>query len=103
MFQDSAGLAMGKTNYPFVNRPRLSVEYVRYMRSTDWKAKRLFALHLAGYRCQLCGGRGRLQVHHNTYERFGHELMSDLIVLCGDCHHFATLFLRMRRWFRVVI
>jgi len=27
-----------------------------------------------------------LNVHHNTYKRRGHELGSDLLVLCQKCH-----------------
>lgn len=42
-------------------------------------------------RCEKCGKRGsrrnwELHVHHLTYERYGHELVDDLIVLCLECH-----------------
>jgi hypothetical protein len=27
-----------------------------------------------------------MHVHHRTYERIGHEKLSDLCLLCGPCH-----------------
>jgi len=44
------------------------------------------ALKRAKYSCQLCNSKDNLNVHHRTYERRGHELASDLIVLCKQCH-----------------
>ena len=47
-------------------------------------------LSIAGYRCEQCGARDRLDVHHLTYDRFGgDERMSDLRVLCRPCHNKA--------------
>lgn len=43
----------------------------------------------AKYRCQVCdqpGNNRTLHAHHRTYERLGHELDSDITVLCDDCH-----------------
>lgn len=39
----------------------------------------------------MCGERGsrwnwELHVHHLTYERKGHELLEDVLVLCLSCH-----------------
>ncbi len=39
--------------------------------------------------CQVCGsfGKGvRLEVHHKTYDRLGHEKDEDLVVCCDACH-----------------
>ena len=41
--------------------------------------------------CHICGASeaeagGPLHVHHQTYERFGHELNADLAPLCQSCH-----------------
>lgn len=33
-----------------------------------------------------CGSKKDIHVHHLTYERMGHELDSDLMVLCEVCH-----------------
>ena len=58
-----------------------------YLQSDHWKKTRKTALQRADYKCQLCGRRNlKLNVHHNNYENLEHEHMSDLIVLCDDCH-----------------
>jgi len=37
--------------------------------------------------CERCVKKSEaLEVHHLTYERFGHELDSDLQALCHPCH-----------------
>lgn len=60
--------------------------YAAYLQSAEWQEKRHAALDRADHRCQLCNRSTRLHVHHRTYERRGHELPGDLIVLCADCH-----------------
>lgn len=62
------------------------VNYYEYLRSTEWQVVRRLALERAAGRCQICNQPGRLDVHHRTYERLGHELLSDVTVLCRDCH-----------------
>jgi phage terminase large subunit GpA-like protein len=45
---------------------------------------------IAGNKCAHCGrGSSKHEVHHLTYERFGHERMADLVVLCESCHETA--------------
>lgn len=68
---------------------RTQLPYSEYIKSDGWKIRRQRALALAENRCQVCNSPARLQVHHRTYERLGHERDADLIVLCHDCH---TLF-----------
>jgi 5-methylcytosine-specific restriction endonuclease McrA len=34
----------------------------------------------------VCNATTSLDVHHRTYERFGHEDVDDLTVLCRTCH-----------------
>ena len=66
---------------------RLStMPYKAYLATPEWQETRTAALKRATHKCQLCGATARLNVHHNTYERRGHELDSDLIVLCEGCH-----------------
>jgi 5-methylcytosine-specific restriction endonuclease McrA len=68
--------------------------YREYLRSPHWAAKRAESVHKADRKCQMCGWRNERQpgtakgfhVHHNTYERVGHELPTDLTVLCEECH-----------------
>jgi hypothetical protein len=79
------------------------VIYADYLLSDHWKFTRELALDRAGRRCQ-CGlcpfatfyrheladrfprAWTRLEVHHLSYERLGHEAPDDLLVLCGHCH-----------------
>lgn len=39
-------------------------------------------------KCQRCGSRKQLEVHHTTYDHHGDELnhMEDLVCLCHNCH-----------------
>jgi DNA polymerase III alpha subunit len=64
-----------------------SMPYQDYLETTWWQNLRKIKLHESGNRCQLCNAKNtELHVHHKTYERRGNELLSDLIVLCKDCH-----------------
>lgn len=49
-----------------------------------WKASNMFK----GWTCHSfgCVRDGRLSLHHWTYERMGREELSDLILVCDDCH-----------------
>lgn len=58
-----------------------------YLQSDHWKRTREAALQRADHRCQVCNSSWEtLDVHHRTYERVGHELPEDLLVLCRTCH-----------------
>lgn len=72
--------------------------YRTYINSTKWKMKRAARIIKAGHRCEFAtesGGRcvrtRSLTVHHNTYERLGNELDTDLDVLCWFHHMVAHL------------
>lgn len=61
--------------------------YQQFMASDEWKHIRGLKLDLASHRCEKCGVGDPLDVHHLTYDRFGgDELLTDLQVLCRDCH-----------------
>jgi hypothetical protein len=61
--------------------------YSAYLHSKHWKKTRGEALQRAAYKCQACSSKNEiLDVHHNSYDRLGHEDPSDLIVLCRPCH-----------------
>ena len=61
--------------------------FAEYRRHPEWQARRTAALARAGYRCQACGENDvRLDVHHNSYARYGDESPFDLVVLCDRCH-----------------
>lgn len=59
--------------------------YERYIHSSAWRDKADERLNLDKHTCQVCGGEAS-DVHHLTYDRFGHEDMSDLVSLCRACH-----------------
>jgi Helicase HerA, central domain len=63
------------------------LSYAEYLQTQHWQSKRKEALQHAVYRCQICNAGGvQLDVHHRTYQRLGAELLSDLFVLCHECH-----------------
>jgi phage terminase large subunit GpA-like protein len=64
----------------------LTQDYKTYIKSPQWKAKCARYWALNGKKCQACGSRNKLHVHHNTYDRFKRELMSDLTGVCDSCH-----------------
>ena len=61
-------------------------EYQEYLKSDRWHKIREWALIFWGYRCCLCYAKDKIHVHHRTYIRLGHELLTDLIVMCEHCH-----------------
>jgi 5-methylcytosine-specific restriction endonuclease McrA len=63
------------------------MDYQEYLQTDHWQALRKLMLEYANYRCQLCNdGTAQLHVHHRTYINRGQEPLSDLIVLCANCH-----------------
>lgn len=69
----------------------LEMDYYDFLKTPYWDGIRNYKLKRAKYCCELCGGKGVLNVHHKTYENHGREHIriiadKDLIVLCKDCH-----------------
>lgn len=62
------------------------IEYRAYLQTEHWKSKRKEALSHYGCICSKCNNYGN-DVHHLTYERLWGERLSDLQVLCRDCHY----------------
>lgn len=65
------------------------VDYKEYMQSREWRDRANIVKAHANWRCRICNrheSEVTLDAHHNTYERLGHERLSDLICLCRDCH-----------------
>ena len=63
------------------------MSFAEYWVQREWQARRTATLARAGYRCQTCGDTDvRLDIHHNTYERYGDESTFDLVALCDRCH-----------------
>lgn len=64
-----------------------AMPYPLYLRTPEWRRTRAAALLRAGNCCSLDAKHiDGLEVHHNTYERLGAELTTDLVVLCHSCH-----------------
>ena len=64
------------------------LDYQRYMRSKEWKAKRQEKLEACDHKCECEGGcyRKATQIHHLHYDTLGEESMEDLQALCPKCH-----------------
>lgn len=62
-------------------RPRILLDAESYRKLC------LEVLGRDGWRCQNCGGRERLQVHHKQFRSHsGDDSEENLITLCATCH-----------------
>lgn len=70
--------------------PEFRQAYARYITSTQWKKLGSAVRARAKGHCERCGiATARLEIHHLTYERFQHELLTDLQGVCQPCHPIA--------------
>lgn len=74
-----------------IEKAVLKMDYYDFLKTPYWDGIRNYKLKKAKYCCQLCSGKGVLNVHHKTYEHHGLEHLrtvadKDLIVLCKNCH-----------------
>ena len=62
--------------------------YEDFLKSDYWKYVRGKKLKDAHNKCQICGSKKSLNVHHNSYANHGQEYkhLEDLVVLCSECH-----------------
>jgi putative DNA primase/helicase len=65
--------------------------YEAMLRTLRWQRFSGDVRKMWGGRCAVCYAAGPLQVHHRTYERFGHEELTDCLPLCGGCHPLADV------------
>lgn len=70
----------------WIGRAAWKRKYQKYIASAKWKKRRLAVIEARGGRCEQCGGRERLQVHHKSYAHLFNERDSELQVLCRACH-----------------
>lgn len=61
-------------------------KYDEYIKSQEWAEIKNDLYEIRGKRCERCGSKKFLQVHHKTYERVFKEEPGDLEILCGGCH-----------------
>lgn len=57
-----------------------------YYKSKHWQILRDAKLRQSHELCTLCYSGEKLNCHHRTYDRAHEELLSDLTILCKDCH-----------------
>ena len=74
-----------------IKRKIKSMQYSDFLKTQYWEGVRCYKLRKADFKCELCGTKGKLNVHHRTYENHGLEHRrsvadKDLIVLCEKCH-----------------
>ncbi len=62
------------------------MDYPKYLRSQEWAVRRAEVLARDKSRCQDCGSREGLHVHHLTYADAGKEPHWQLLTVCGQCH-----------------
>lgn len=61
-------------------------DYLRYMNSPEWYDLKKKVFERANGICEGCAEARPVQVHHLTYEHFGHELLWELAAVCRACH-----------------
>ena len=82
--------------------------YRKLLRKPQWKRKRNKILDRDGHRCQYCGRRTNLQVHHKYYEKYPDNTFvepwnypdSALITLCETCHKSAHTRKKVNTYYR---
>ena len=73
--------------------PEFHFAYAQYIKSPEWRRLCRIVKKRAGNLCErskpgvFCSGR--LSVHHLTYDRFMHEKLIDLQLLCDPHHEIA--------------
>lgn len=85
-FQDGKGKHRPWLRQNANSEVKISLSYEKYIGSGVWLQKRLLALKERGRLCEACACAKNLHVHHVTYERLGAEEVSDLRILCENCH-----------------
>lgn len=61
-------------------------EHNAYLKTPEWRARRLAVLKRANGICEGCAGAVATQVHHLTYEHWKCEFLWELVAVCDGCH-----------------
>lgn len=64
-------------------------KYSAQLKDKRWQAFRDFVFTVRGNRCEKCGVKNNIQVHHLLYKKgcYAWEYtVNDVMVVCGDCH-----------------
>jgi predicted HNH restriction endonuclease len=70
--------------------------YQETLRSERWRRLKYRRLVFAGFRCEECampylgkrskGAMKHYHLHHQSYARVGSEKLTDVLILCPECH-----------------
>lgn len=65
----------------------------------DWDTIRKFVYIRAGYRCEVCGSKGRIEAHERWHfdDTLRVQKLVRLVALCSDCHEATHLGLTRKR------
>lgn len=78
------------------------IDYEEYLQHPHWEELRKLRFAFDGGKCVACHADlyGKtFQAHHITYQRCGHEMITDVITLCEKCHSiFHENFQRANYW-----
>jgi 5-methylcytosine-specific restriction endonuclease McrA len=66
-------------------------DYSKFLKSEYWAKVRKKVLARDCNKCQFCGSKKRLEIHHYSYKNHLNELnhLDDLITLCKSCHEYT--------------
>lgn len=64
----------------------MTEEYKRYLLSNEWAQLKIDLFSIRGKKCEKCGSKKQICVHHKNYKHIFQEEYSDLIILCKCCH-----------------
>ena len=69
---------------------RFSKQVPLRLDSSKYEALRQGVLRRDAWRCQFCGSRQNLEVHHQEFRSHsGEDSETNLITLCSNCHSLA--------------
>lgn len=60
--------------------------YSAYLRTPQWRARRVLVMKRAGGICEGCREERATQVHHLTYAHVTNEFLFELVAVCDECH-----------------
>ena len=81
----------------------MTSKYKKYLRSPEWKKKKLALFKKRGYKCERCGRTKKLHVHHLHYRTIYKERQKDLKILCAKCHKRAHMILKIKKWLSTLV
>lgn len=70
-----------------ITRDGIKMSYYDYLKSHYWTETKIrYRKSKLDQDCFCCGTNEKLEYHHRTYKRLGHENLHDLIPVCRSCH-----------------